>query len=178
MELIPLIYSILEILTVLTLVTLTVSYISYRKRIKNGYSGLQPTHPILKNETPVTKVQNGRQQQLKDNSIVSQPIKRIKELENPAKRIPSSEKLVKEKMEVQKAKLKKINYFDRLQIIKNLKPIKSENDELREEILGAKKTDESLNSLDEDIISKYEEKEKKEFHTLKVTNKKDNHFDK
>lgn len=175
MELVPLIYTVLEVVAILAIVTLILSYVSFRKKLKVGSTEL--TNQVTTPQVEPQQGSAGQQQQIqtKDELLSKTLVRKIEAKQNFKKKESTKEKSARVKAESQKAKLKKTAHSKRIQIIKDLKPLNNEKQIQKDETRFTTKTNESLKSLDEDIISKYDEQDENGFHVLSVKDRKDKH---
>lgn len=174
MELIPLIYTVLKIVAVLVVVTLIVSYVSFRNKLKSGTLDAPPEVKQIKKEAEPIVPQVNQIQNKKE--LLSQPlIRKVAVKEKSKSKSPTRHEPSKGKPGQRKTKSGKNDPSKRLQIIKELQPSKSKKEELKKTLRDIPKTKESLNSLDEDIISKYGENDENGFHVLNVKDRKDKH---
>ncbi|MEW5842401.1 MAG: hypothetical protein AB1775_03970 [Bacteroidota bacterium] len=174
MELVPLIYTILKVVAVLAIATLIISYISFRNKLKNGTLDQPASNNEQRNISPV--VVPSIRKVLNNDELLSQPVmKKVVAEESPRPKEHLRKESSKEKSTSRKTKTGKTSHSKRLQIIKELQPIKNKETESKEELQPTQKTGESLKSLDEDIISKYDEQDENGFHVLSVNDRKDKH---
>ncbi len=171
MELIPLIYTTLKIAAILAAVTLIVSYISFRNKLKRGTVDLQSSEIKVTNEpsddTPhVYPVEN-------KNELLKPVIKKVAIKEGSKTKIKAKEEFISNNSVSKKERPKKTGHSKRVQIIKELQPVKDGRNESKEKLPLSQKTDKSLKSLDEDIISKYDKQDENDFHVLRVKDRKD-----
>ncbi len=174
MELVPLIYTILKVVAVLAIATLIISYISFRNKLKNGTLD-QPASNNEQSNISSVVVPSIRQVQ-NNNELLSQPvIKKVIAKEDSRPKENLRRESSKEKSTSRKTKSGKTGHSKRLQVIKELQPIKDKKTGSKKELPPTLKTSESLKSLDEDIISKYDEQDENGFHILSVKDQKDKH---
>lgn len=174
MELIPLIYTILKIVAVLAIATLIISYISFRNKLKNGTLDQPAPNNEQRNISPVV-VPSIRQVQ-NNEELLSQPVmKKVVAKEGSRQKENPRKESAKVRSTSKKTKSGRTDHSKRLQIIKELTPVKNKKTESKEKLQPTQKTGESLKSLDEDIISKYEEQDENGFHVLSVKDRKDKH---
>ncbi|MCL5030588.1 MAG: hypothetical protein M1480_16370 [Bacteroidetes bacterium] len=174
MELVPFIYTILKVVAVLAIATLIISYISFRNKLKNGTLDQHASNNEQRNMSPVV-VPLIRQVQNNDELLPQPVIKKVSAKEDSRQKENHRKESAKEQSTSRKTKSGKTGHSKRLQIIKELQPVKNKKTESKEELQPAQKTSESLKSLDEDIISKYDEQDENDFHVLSVKDRKDKH---
>ncbi len=163
MELVPFVYIALIIAAVLTLATLVISYLSFKR--KQNEPKKEPAKP---NIIPLSQAAPNPY-----NKVVvhnTNPEKKAPPV-SPADKKLRTEILVKK--EVKKPPKEKKIDNERIQIIKDLSP-------KRKKEMGSKKTgptdkkkNERMNTLGEDVLGKYEEKNGDDFYSLNIPDDKE-----